>query len=155
MKQCSEQGFVEGGKRMITSNKVQKRIVIMTLISGVLLTALPIAASLSPLANLGGNANQFGDVGMWVAVGICFLFYLIPLSVYMLGVEKMRIILAVLCFLGLFTSISAIGIIFLIGTFMDDRASLLIVLAIYAAHVIINIAWFVVAFFPRKNGEAY
>lgn len=54
-------------------------VAIVTIISAFLFCAMIAAASLSPLAETGGAANQFNSVGMWSAIGmilvcISFLF---------------------------------------------------------------------------------
>lgn len=74
----------------------KNRVVIMTAISAFLFCAMIAAASLSPLADTGSSANQFNSIGMWSAIGMILVFYLIPILIYMLGVDAMRYVMAAL-----------------------------------------------------------
>ncbi|MCI4140044.1 DUF5391 domain-containing protein, partial [Bacillus vallismortis] len=68
---------------------IKNSVAIMTVISSFLFCAMIAAASLSPLSETGGEANQFNSVGMWSAIGMVLVLYFIPFLIYMLGVDAM------------------------------------------------------------------
>ncbi|MBL4978608.1 DUF5391 family protein [Bacillus halotolerans] len=122
-------------------------VAIMTAISAFLFCAMIAAASLSPLAGTGGAANQFNSVGMWSAIGMIFVLYFIPLIIYMLGVDAMRYVMAVLCGFGLLIHLSSAGFILMYGFFSDHPFSdVIFVIGISLAAAAVNVIWFVAAF---------
>lgn len=56
----------------------RKGIIFMTMLSAVLFCVLLITISLSPLADIGANANQFGSSGMWISIGMVLVFIYCP-----------------------------------------------------------------------------
>ncbi|MCR6595435.1 DUF5391 domain-containing protein [Bacillus halotolerans] len=127
-------------------------VAIMTAISAFLFCAMIAAASLSPLAGTGGAANQFNSVGMWSAIGMIFVLYFIPLIIYMLGVDAMRYVMAVLCGFGLLIHLSSAGFILMYSFFSDHPFSdVIFVIGISLAAAAINVIWFVAAF--RSGAE--
>lgn len=124
-------------------------IIIMTLISALLFCLIPVVVSLSPLADLGPNANQFGSIGMWAAIACFAVLYAAPLFIYMLGVDGMRYVMAVLCGFGLLINFISIGTMLIISFFAGIAiADLLGVFGLYIAASIVNIIWFIIAFRP-------
>ncbi|MGQ5178203.1 DUF5391 family protein [Bacillus halotolerans] len=122
-------------------------VAIMTAISAFLFCAMIAAASLSPLAGTGGAANQFNLVGMWSAIGMIFVLYFIPLIIYMLGVDAMRYVMAVLCGFGLLIHLSSAGFILMYSFFSDHPFSdVIFVIGISLAAAAVNVIWFVAAF---------
>ncbi|BDG82231.1 hypothetical protein BSF_39600 [Bacillus subtilis] len=122
-------------------------VAIMTAISAFLFCAMIAAASLSPLAGTGGAANQFNSVGMWSAIGMIFVLYFIPLIIYMLGVDAMRYVMAVLCGFGLLIHLSSAGFILMYSFFSDHPFSdVIFVIGISLAAAAVNVIWFVAAF---------
>ncbi|MEC1543496.1 DUF5391 family protein [Bacillus halotolerans] len=122
-------------------------VAIMTAISAFLFCAMIVAASLSPLAGTGGAANQFNSVGMWSAIGMIFVLYFIPLIIYMLGVDAMRYVMAVLCGFGLLIHLSSAGFILMYSFFSDHPFSdVIFVIGISLAAAAVNVIWFVAAF---------
>ncbi|MEC0278336.1 DUF5391 family protein [Bacillus halotolerans] len=122
-------------------------VAIMTAISALLFCAMIVAASLSPLAGTGGAANQFNSVGMWSAIGMIFVLYFIPLIIYMLGVDAMRYVMAVLCGFGLLIHLSSAGFILMYSFFSDHPFSdVIFVIGISLAAAAVNVIWFVAAF---------
>lgn len=43
------------------------------------------------------NANQFNSPEMWLTIGFILLCYILPLIIYMLGVDMIRYVMAILC----------------------------------------------------------
>ncbi|MBG9770854.1 DUF5391 family protein [Bacillus vallismortis] len=125
----------------------KKSVAIMTVISAFLFCAMIAAASLSPLSETGGAANQFNSVGMWSAIGMVLVLYFIPFLIYMLGVDAMRYVMAVLCAFGLLIHLSTAGFILLFGLFSEDLLSeVIFVIGVCLAAAAVNVIWFVAAF---------
>lgn len=131
----------------MTKKAKKNGVVIMTLISALLFCSVVVATSLSPLSDLGPNANKFGSLGMWSAIGTVLAFYILPLIVYMLGVDAMRYVMGVLCGFGLLINLSQIVVILVLGVFAENIIpSLLGVTCVCVATVIVSIIWYFVAF---------
>jgi hypothetical protein len=138
-------------------SKQRKNVLIVTLISCLLFCSMIVVISLSPLSDMGENANKFNSAGMWSAVGSIFLSYIIPLTLYLLRMEFIKYIMAVFCFLGLVTSISIVAIIFAIDDLRSviyTDLSLMIVVVCCSLLFIINILWLSVAFSSSAKGKA-
>ncbi|MCM3796898.1 MULTISPECIES: DUF5391 family protein [Priestia] len=138
---------------MNTKNK-RNSVILATIVSAVLLCSLLIVSSLSSLSNTGPNVNKFGDVGMWSSVGTVLIFYLIPLIIYALGVDSMRIVMAIFCGLGMLIAITAL----LVMVFMDIFSYNSMIISIGAislgvAAFLSNIIWYFVAF--RASNKVY
>ncbi|WP_276732615.1 DUF5391 family protein [Bacillus sp. (in: firmicutes)] len=122
-------------------------VAIMTAISAFLFCAVVAAASLSPLAGTGAVANQFNSVGMWLAIGMILVMYFIPFLIYMLGVDAMRYVMAVLCGFGLLSHLSSAGFLLMFGLFSDHLLSeVIFVIGVCLAAAAVNVIWFVAAF---------
>ncbi|MDA7028308.1 DUF5391 family protein [Bacillus sp. CLL-7-23] len=67
------------------------------------------------LADSGSHANRFGTLGIWLAIAVVLVFYILPLFVYLLGVDAMKFVMAVLCGIGLLIMITIIAVIFVIS----------------------------------------
>ncbi|MGF7534754.1 DUF5391 family protein [Bacillus mexicanus] len=127
-------------------------VAIMTIISAFLFCGMIAAASLSPLAGSGGAANQFNSAGMWSAIGMILVLYFIPFIIYMLGVEAMRYVMAVLCGFGLLIHLSTAGFILMFSFFSDHLLSeVIFVIGVSLAAAAVNVIWFVAAF--RSGAE--
>jgi hypothetical protein len=131
---------------MITQNR-KSSIILATIVSAILLCSLLIISSLSSLSDSGPNVNKFGDVGMWASVGTILVFYFLPLIIYVLGIDSMKIVMAVFCGLGMLIVITVL----LVMAFMDIFSSNSLIISIGAfglgvAAFISNIIWYVVAF---------
>ncbi|WP_182009609.1 DUF5391 family protein [Priestia aryabhattai] len=131
---------------MITQNS-KSSIILVTIVSAILLCSLLIVSSLSSLSDSGPNVNKFGDVGMWTSLGTILVFYFLPLIIYVLGVDSMKIVMAVFCGLGMLIVITVL----LVMAFMDIFSSNSLIISIGAfglgvAALISNIIWYVVAF---------
>ncbi|QNU03202.1 DUF5391 family protein [Peribacillus butanolivorans] len=125
----------------------RKGIIFMTLLSAVLFCALLITISLSPLADIGPNANQFGSSGMWISIGMVLVFYLLPLIIYWLGIDIMRFVLALFCGGGLLINSSIIVAVLVIAKFKDISAIYIAsITGLCLAAIIVNILWFFIAF---------
>lgn len=127
--------------------KKRNNVIVMTLVSAFFFCVLVVITSLSPLADLGPNANQFGSQGMWLSIGFILLCYILPLGIYMLGVDMMRYIMAILCGLGVFMNLSFIVVVIVISVFVEAifPASFGVV-GVNIAGSIVNFIWFFVAF---------
>ncbi|MDU0156031.1 DUF5391 family protein [Bacillus cabrialesii] len=122
-------------------------VAILTAISAFLFCVMIAAASLSPLAGTGGAANQFNSVGMWSAIGMILVLYFIPFIIYMLGVDVMRYVMAVLCGFGLLIHLSSAGFILMFSFFSDHLLSeVIFVIGVSLAAAAVNVIWFVAAF---------
>ncbi|MBT2574958.1 DUF5391 family protein [Bacillus sp. ISL-51] len=125
----------------------KKGTVTVTLFSAVMFCLLPVIGSLSPFAETGPNANSFNSAGMWTSVGMMLVFYLIPLALYVLGVNVMKIIMAVFCGIGLIIWLAVILVTLAIGMNEgQELSSFSGVLAWSGAAFIVNVLWYVVAF---------
>ncbi|MBY8911982.1 DUF5391 domain-containing protein [Bacillus sp. YC2] len=125
----------------------KKGTVTVTLFSAVMFCLLPVIGSLSPFAETGPNANSFNSAGMWTSVGMMLVFYLIPLALYVLGVNAMKIIMAVFCGIGLIISTAVVLVTIAVAAASGQELSPFSgVLAWSGAAFIVNVLWFVVAF---------
>ncbi|MDO3660904.1 DUF5391 family protein [Bacillus sp. C28GYM-DRY-1] len=126
----------------------KKSVAVVTIISAFLFCAMIAAASLSPLAETGGAANQFNSVGMWAAIGMILVLYLIPFLIYMLGVDAMRYVMAVLCGFGLLIHLSSAGFVLMFSSLFSDHllSEVILVIGVCLAAAAVNIIWFFAAF---------
>ncbi|MBK5484877.1 MULTISPECIES: DUF5391 family protein [unclassified Peribacillus] len=125
----------------------RKGIIFMTMLSAVLFCVLLITISLSPLADLGPNANQFGSSGMWISIGMILVFYLLPLIIYWIGIDIMRFVLALFCCGGLLINSTIIVAVLVIAKFKDISAIYIAsITGLCLAAIIVNILWFFIAF---------
>lgn len=129
------------------TNKI--RIIYTTLISTLFFCTLIVMSSLSPLANFGKHANRFGSIGMWTSIGIVLLIYLLPLIAYVLRVNSMKYVMAVI--ISIF-NIAIIGISISVSMIIGktkDNSTLIYILITCCITLIINIIWYFMAF--RKS----
>ncbi|MBK5443480.1 MULTISPECIES: DUF5391 family protein [unclassified Peribacillus] len=125
----------------------RKGIIFMTMLSAVLFCVLLITISLSPLADLGPNANQFGSSGMWISIGMILVFYLLPLIIYWIGIDIMRFVLALFCCGGLLINSTIIVAVLVIAKFKDISAIYIAsIIGLCLTAIIVNILWFFIAF---------
>ena len=134
---------------MKKSNEVG--VMIVTIISALLFCSLLIMISLSPLAESGPNANEFGSLGMWSAAGVILVLYILPLIIYKVGVTAMRYIMAIFCGIGILINVASMGIVLLINLKVSHFPYLAEIIGISIAAVIVNIIWFFVAFLSSKK----
>ncbi|MBO1581946.1 DUF5391 family protein [Bacillus sp. XF8] len=134
-------------------NQSQKSsIVFATLVSALLFCSVLVAISLSPLADLGPNSNNFNSLGMWKSIGMILLFYIIPLLLYIVGVKAIRFIMAFLCSMGIFVHLVILVVVSIIIRTGDYNASSFLgVIILCAAVSITNVIWFFVAFRPKRT----
>ncbi|PNB52828.1 hypothetical protein C1X64_34650 [Pseudomonas sp. GW456-E7] len=84
---------------------------------------------------------------MWSAIGMILVLYLIPFLIYMLGVDAMRYVMAVLCGFGLVIHLSSAGFVLMFSLFSDHLLSeVLLVIGVCLAAAAVNVIWFVAAF---------
>jgi hypothetical protein len=129
----------------------RKKVTIITLISAILFCSMTIVASLSPLSEVGKNANQFNSLGMWLSIAMILFFYIVPLLMYRTGLEWVKYIMAVFCALGLLTLISIMFSIAIFGVAKNMLPSLISLLVICGMASITNIIWFFVALPTKKT----
>ncbi|PHB30756.1 hypothetical protein COE80_03725 [Bacillus pseudomycoides] len=126
-------------------------IVFVTLVSALLFCSVLVSASLSPLSDLGSNANKFNSLGMWTSIGEILVFYVVPLLLYIAGIQVMRFIMAVLCGMGLFINLVILASVFIIMRVNDYSLSSVLGVIIFCSAVsLTNIIWFFVAFRSNK-----
>jgi len=121
-------------------------VILTTVISALLFCSLIVVTSLSPLSELGPNANTFNSVGMWSAIGMVLFFYTIPLVIYAAGVGMMRFIMAGFCSIGIFIHLSMLGAVLIMGSGADSFPYFFEIVAICIVSFIVNIIWFFQAF---------
>ncbi|MCI4129323.1 DUF5391 family protein [Bacillus haynesii] len=126
--------------------KTKVIVMIWSLISAFLFCSMIVTASLSPLAHSGPHANEFGTLGMWAAIGIVLLFYMLPLAVFMAGFDAMKFVMAVLCGIGLIIALTMIPIVMLIGAIGGYASALWGVAGLCILLAIVNVIWLIVAF---------
>lgn len=126
-------------KHIMTKETNKSRIIFMTLVSALFFCSLLVAASLSPLADSGPNANKFGTFNMWVSIGMVLAFYILPLILYIVGVHIMKLIMAVFCGVGLLMCLTTLVVILTM-----EISPTLLVLCI--ATLIVNVMWYFIAF---------
>ncbi|SHH24436.1 DUF5391 family protein [Virgibacillus chiguensis] len=131
--------------------KNKKYIIALTVLSAFLFSALIIAGSLSPLSEMGDNANQFNSVGMWLSIAMILFFYLIPVILYAIGLNWIKIIMAIFCVIGIVILLSTIVIVLIIGLVNHNMLQLSSVLIVSILGVIINIVWLIVAFWKNRG----
>ncbi|MCS1351034.1 DUF5391 domain-containing protein [Mechercharimyces sp. CAU 1602] len=124
---------------------IRKNMVYVTLISAVFFTSLLILITLSPLNQTGPNVNQFNSTGMWLAVGMVLFCYLFPLLVYIRGVQSMKMVMAILCGVGLLIALSVLPIIGWL-LYREPHPTTLTLLVLGLLLCITNIIWFFSAF---------
>ncbi|MFJ8529526.1 DUF5391 family protein [Bacillus sp. NPDC094106] len=127
-------------------------IVFVTFVSALLFCSVLVAISLSPLADLGPNANTFNSLGMWKSIGMILLFYIVPLLLYIGGVKAIQFIMAFLCVMGLFVNLVILAVVFITIRANDYNASSFLgVIILCAAVSITNVIWFFVAFRSKRT----
>jgi hypothetical protein len=126
----------------------KRRVIFMTIVSAILFCILTIYASLSSLAYSGPKANTFGSAGMWTAVGTILAFYLIPLFFYVIGIDKMKLVIAIFIACGLFMSLTTLALAIIIGLSKNFLLALLSIASLAA-----TITWFVCAFQSEKKSS--
>lgn len=131
----------------------RKKVTIITLISAILFCSTIVAASLSPLSEVGKNANQFNSLGMWLSIAMILFFYIVPLLMYRTGLEWVKYIMAVFCALGLLILISIMFSIAIVGVAKNMLPSLMSILVICGIASVINIIWFFVALPTKKTNS--
>lgn len=129
---------------------IKSGLVIITLLSAFFFCSFIVAASLSPLADLGSAANTFNSFGMWAAIGSILAFYIPPLTLYIFVVDSMRFVMSVFCGFGLVIHTALFVFIIAIGSIEGIISDLRGVLGICAAMFITNVVWFFVAFRSSK-----
>ena len=130
-------------------------IVFVTFVSALLFCSVLVAISLSPLADLGPNANKFNSLGMWKSIGMILLFYIVPLLLYIGGVKAIQFIMAFLCFMGLFVNLVILAAVCITIRASDYNASSFLgVIILCAAVSITNVIWFFVAFRSKRTSTS-
>ncbi|WP_081415207.1 DUF5391 family protein [Ectobacillus panaciterrae] len=134
------------------SNQTKKNsVVITTLISALFFCSILILGSLSPLADSGPNANTFGSLNMWLSIGMILILYILPLVLYMLGVNFSKFVMAAFCSIGLLITVTIVLIMLVLvlvkaENFSENLIPSLGVIGSCLGATITNIIWFVIAF---------
>ncbi|MGE8203605.1 DUF5391 family protein [Heyndrickxia sp. NPDC080065] len=134
--------------------KSKKKVILMTIVSAVLFCSLIIVTSLSPLSDLGANANKFNTFGMWSAVGMILFFYILPLLLYMVGVNAMKFVMAVFCGFGIVIYLPVIPMVLVLGATKHIFPDLIGVMVTCFAGIIANIIWFYTAFRSSRRKKS-
>ena len=133
--------------------KNKKKIISMTLLSGLLFCLVIVLSSLSPLSETGDAANEFNSAGMWTSVMMMMALYVIPLLLYSLGLEWMKYIMAIMCVLGVLIYVFLIVLVTFFGALNNIIPSLLPLLAVSGIACLINVVWFFTTF-SKKSEES-
>ncbi|MGE7835293.1 DUF5391 family protein [Viridibacillus arvi] len=128
----------------------KKGVIIMTLISAILFCSLLVVSSLTPISDLGPNANKFGSVGMWLGMVMILFCYLLPVILFLAGINSMKFFMAILCGFGILIFTATMGTVLILGFVQNIVPEIFGVVAICLAAIIVNISWFFVAFRPSK-----
>ncbi|MFF3099889.1 DUF5391 family protein [Viridibacillus arvi] len=128
----------------------KKGVIVMTLISAILFCSLLVISSLTPISDLGPNANKFGSVGMWLGMVMILFCYLLPVILFVAGINAMKFIMAILCGFGILIFTATMGTVLVLGFVQNIVPEIFVVVAICFAAIIVNISWFFVAFRPKK-----
>ncbi|WZX99270.1 DUF5391 family protein [Bacillus sp. FSL W7-1360] len=138
-------------------NHKKRAVTLTTIISALFCCGIIVAASLSPMSDIGPAANQFGDVGMWIAIGIMLIPYVICLVPYMLGVDAMKYVMAVCNVIGLLmalTMVATVPVIQGVTTTNIITAGTIGEIVAAIGLMVTNIIWFVVAFRSESKKRA-
>lgn len=125
------------------NNNSKSSIVLLTLLSALLFCSMIVVGSLSPLADFGTNTNQFGDIGMWSAIGFVLILYLLPLILFVYNVPLMKWIMATFCGVGLLINISIL--LLTVTTFLIDLV-IIEVMILAITSIIVNLIFLPLAF---------
>ncbi|MES1044027.1 hypothetical protein BLX88_07800 [Bacillus obstructivus] len=137
-------------------NTKKQPVIIFTFISAIFFCLITVAISLSPLSELGPNANKFGSTGMWSAIGMILICYLVPLFLFIIGVKGMKLLMGILCGLGMFIFFSTAVTVGVVSIFTGKfPASIFIVISLCIASLIINLIWFFIAFRHKSNSDLH
>ncbi|KZO01084.1 DUF5391 family protein [Pseudobacillus badius] len=132
----------------------KKKTAAATLLSAALFCALIAASSLSPLSEWGRNANQFNSPGMWLAMAIVFILYIVPLSMYMAGFAWMKYVMAVCCALGLLSFLFTLVVAIVAGMVSGTTLQFIGVLGVCSLAMAVNISWFFIALGSKEKRTA-
>jgi len=129
----------------------KNKLILYTIFSAFLFTLFVIFSSLSPLADTGPNANQFGSSGMWSSIAFILIAYAISLILYKIHPPSSKLIMAIFCTLGIFLALTACFVIIMYGVISGEIIALIGVIGISIAICIINTIWFFIAFSKKAN----
>ncbi|WP_050615468.1 DUF5391 family protein [Bacillus testis] len=133
---------------------MKKRIGILTatFLSAILFCALLTITSMSPLAETGKHANQFGSVEMWMELGMVLLFYLFPLIIYTAGLRMMKFVLALFCGIGLLANSFFLVFALIMAEFKEiGWVYLTSIIGLCIAGMLVHFIWFLIAFRPSSS----
>lgn len=123
-----------------------RNLIITTVASSLSFCLLIIFVSLSPLSELGRNANQFNSFGMWLAISITLLLFFVPLMLYLTGLNWMIYVMAICFGIGIIMLLFTMLVVILIGAITGMLSSLIAILIFCGIGCIANIIWFFIAF---------
>lgn len=129
---------------------VKKGVVSMTLLSALFSCIVLIVSSLSPLANSGPHANQYGSSGLWISLITVLVCYILPVILYVGGVKGMTIVLAVIVSCALLTDLTLLCVA-IVGALLTPMLAAIAVIC--GAALVINILWFVFTFRSRQTNK--
>lgn len=125
-----------------------KRTNVLTIISALFWILIIISGTLSPLAQSGGTSNQFGDMGMWSAIGLISILFFLPLYFYNKGSKGAKIALAIIIAIFVLGSIVITRLAF--GFLLKDFSVSLTLIVIFSlSYILFSIAWYVISLRTR------
>ncbi|SDB83831.1 DUF5391 family protein [Shouchella lonarensis] len=129
-------------------NHKKRAVTLVTILSALFCSGIIVAGSLSSAATSGPTTNQFGDVGMWVAIGMMLIPYVICLVPYALGINSMKYVMAVCNVIGLMMALTTVAMvpIRMMTTSNMIAAGDIGLMVVAMGLMATNIIWFVVVF---------
>jgi hypothetical protein len=132
----------------VKANK--NKITFLTLASAVLFTLVTVVAS---LISYGPHTNKFGSGAMWLSVLSIFIVYLFPLTLFIIGLDKIKYFIAVI--IGAFSIGLLISGIIFIGLIGNAAMNIVMAeLALCLINLIVNILWYYTVFGKDKVQRA-
>lgn len=129
-----------------------KRTNVLTIILALFWVLIIILGTLSPLAQSGDTSsqvgNQFGDMGMWSAIGLILILFFLPLYFYNKGSNGAKIALAIIIAIFILGSIVLFKLAF-IFLLKDFSVSLTLIVTFGLSYIVFSIAWYVISFRTR------
>ncbi|MBC5689718.1 DUF5391 family protein [Mediterraneibacter sp. NSJ-55] len=138
-----------------TDKSMKRRVIAWTIASLAVLTVLLVEVTLTPLARR-GNGTRFLSTGMWYNLAWVGSMYVIPVSLYILGIKSMRYVLAgvvgfwmipvpVICIIG-----AGAWYWYLVREEVF-YVSLLIMSILSLCALAVNVGWFIACFGKKRN----
>src|SRR5699024_10761782 len=112
-------------------------------------------ASLTPLSSIGKVAGEFDFTGLYTKIMFIVFIYLVPYTLYLVGIPSIKYVMAILCSIGcLIAIIKCFAILFAIYRMSEPFYYFLIPLVVSSSLWCINFIWFIAGFVPTKPNRS-